>query len=185
VIAVRVKRNPRLTEEVIKRLELSQRLPDFVKGDIAVWKKALAQWQKEESAQSNQVGNRGKSLAVAKALLDQAALTENYPLGTAALIHYLRASSILADLLRQSIQDKVHGEALYFAGMSSQFLRGLTPWALEESYFDQCVRYQPKSSLAQKCYLKYESLQFAQSGYGETLPKYVEEYLEQLRSIAF
>ena len=126
-------------------------------------------------------------LQKAKSLLQQGwKFSANSIQSRAGLVYFLRASVQLHDLLSTKSHKLVYGEALYYAGLTAESLREINLWTLHEAYYESCIRFQPYTTTAKKCYLRMEALQLASYVDGDNgfVPAAVRDHLKVLKSMA-
>lgn len=185
-IAVRVKKDPDLANEMVSRILDSQTAPVFLKLKARHWKQSIQQWQKEEKTKPKKL-NAQQMLASANNLMNRGWRVESEAINSrAGLVEFLRASSLLHDILSDRANAKVYGEALYSAGLVAESLRQINLWTLHEAYYESCIRYSPYTNLAKRCYLRLEALQLsAYSAYdGAEIPAHIKDHLLELRALA-
>lgn len=187
-VAVRVRRDPALASELVSRIVDSKWAPIYLRLNAREWKVSLKEWEKElKKAKAKDAQKPEKLLSQAKALLAQGWSHTADALPTkAGLVDFLRASTLLHDLMGTDTKPDVYGEGLYYAGLAAESLREINLWTLHEAYYESCIRYQPYTNLAKKCYLRLESLLL--SSYttygGGFLPANVRDNLAELKSLS-
>ncbi len=182
-IAIRVKRNPALASELVSRIIDARWAPVYLRLNASVWKKTIEAWRKQPQQKLSEKGQ----LDLAKLNMSQGwKLNASSPLWQAGLVHFLRASTILSDLLAQPSTSVLYGEALYYAGLAAESLRNINLWTLQDGYYEACIRHAPRTALAKKCYLRFEALQYSSFATDEPslLPKDVSDKLIQLRNLS-
>lgn len=188
-VAVRVKRDPNLASEFVSRVIDSKWAPIYMRLSAREWKKSIQDWvtYDKQMKGSAKLPKPEKLLADAKELMAKGwKHTASSPQSRAGLVDYLRASTLLHDLLGQGNMTPNYGEALYYAGLAAEALRDINLWTLHEAYYEACIRHQPYTRLAKKCYLRLEALQLsAYSGTGGNyLPGDIRDHLLELKALA-
>ena len=183
-IAIRVKRDPKQAGELVSRIIEAQWAPVYLRLNALVWKASINSWKEETALKKT---NEQTQFLMAKELLRRGwNANANSPLGQAGLVFFLRASTILHELSGKSQKQPLYGEYLYYSGLAAEALRDTNLWTLQDAYYEACIRFSPRSTLAKKCYLRLETLQF--SAYsaedGTRLPHSVQRRLIELRDLS-
>lgn len=182
-VAVRVKRDPDLALQVVDRTTQAKWAPIYLKLNALAWKTALQEWQKEPA----KTGAPAQQLAKAKSLLQKGwKFSASSPQSRAGLVYFLRASTLLHDVVSVPDKNPAYGEGLYLAGLAAESLREINLWTMHEAYYESCIRFQPYTVLAKRCYLRYEALQLAaySDGEGSYMPAHVRDHLRELKGLA-
>lgn len=185
-IAVRVKKDPSLADEMVSRILDSKTAPVFLKLKARNWKSSIKRWKAEEKRKPKNMSPE-RMLKTANNLMTRGWRLESESMNSrAGLVEFLRASSILHELLSDKKNYSVYGEALYTAGLAAESLRQINLWTLHEAYYESCIRFSPYTNLAKRCYLRLEALQLsAYSAYdGASIPAHIREHLLELRALA-
>lgn len=185
-IAVRVKKDPSLADEMVSRILDSKTAPVFLKLKARNWKTSIQRWKKEEKTKPKNMSPKNM-LKTANNLMTRGWRLESENINSrAGLVEFLRASSLLHEILSDKKNYSVYGEALYTAGLVAESLRQINLWTLHEAYYESCIRFSPYTNLAKRCYLRLEALQLsAYSSYdGADVPQHVREHLLELRALA-
>ncbi len=183
LIAVRFKRDPKLALSIIQNALSNPHAPEFMKSDLNHWKKSVEDW----SAETPRTAATEEGLhAEALRLIAKAREEQTYSLDHAADITYLRASTLLYDLLQLAPNGKFSADALLLEGMCYEVLNPRKMENLNNIYYEACIKQAPHSSTAQSCYRRYEqSIYFAFSGSSGThLPEEMKEKLLKLWGLA-
>lgn len=178
-ISVRVEKDPSLTTELLSRIQESpDSIPPSLRGDIAMWRDSAKAWTNERRPPSM---NDKERFELAKRLIsDGETLAKKVPGG--ALIEYMRASSILHDLLGRSRGGEQEQQILWFAGQSAEYLRDLNLWTLQDTYYEGCVRKGKDKTLGARCLeaLEKSMLQSYGAAGRAGLPSYAKRQLDDL-----
>ncbi|MBX7231678.1 MAG: hypothetical protein K1X29_06295 [Bdellovibrionales bacterium] len=183
-IAIRVKGDPDLALKLVETTITAKWSPEYLKLNAMAWKTAVLEWKKEPEIRGFTPKMR---LQKAKSLLQQGwKFSANSIQSRAGLVYFLRASVQLHDLLSTKSHKLVYGEALYYAGLTAESLREINLWTLHEAYYESCIRFQPYTTTAKKCYLRMEALQLASYVDGDNgfVPAAVRDHLKVLKSMA-
>lgn len=179
-ISVRVKDSPHLALEMISRVQDSPEsvLPAMT-AEIAEWRVAAKAWIAEKP---KALENDDAKRAEASRLLKEAEIAERKVKG-AGLIQNLRASAILHELLSRTQGGEGYQELLFMAGNMANSLKGLNLWTMQDAYFERCIRIDPNSSLAKKCYDNYESSLLRSYGASSkaNLPEFIQNRLDLVK----
>lgn len=176
-ITVRYKKSKEETEKFIKSMQTAKNLPLYLKRALDLWLKDVEAWKKEKKNNLNTAAIRKR--------LDLANVRRFEGGSLAGEVLVLRSLSDLHDLLMKSLKKEELGETLYLLGLaysqteSSMFLN------LDEKYFETCIRRNPKTPWAKKCFEKLEeTLAMDYSGSAGTfIPVEVRTRLEELRKL--
>ena len=182
-IAVRVKRNPALADELVSRIIDAKTAPVFLRLNARKWKESISTWKKEQKYER---GDASKRLKFANTLLSRGwKRSMSSPYSKAGLVEYLRASTLIHEILSDNSNAKLFGQGLYNAGLAAESLKNLNMWTLHETYYESCIRHSPFSTLAKKCYLRLEGvMRDTYAPYeGAPLPDYVSKRLFNLRAL--
>ncbi|OQW49179.1 MAG: hypothetical protein A4S09_03690 [Proteobacteria bacterium SG_bin7] len=163
-IAVRVERNPSLTLELISRVFDAKSVPLSFREAALTWRRATKEWrdtEKKETAMNNAAKVKEARLLVHKG---QLAIQETWN-SEAGLIYFLRASSLLNDIVTKQKEISDYSEVLYLSGLAAEALRDVNLWTFDEIYYESCIRAKPHSENSRKCFTRYEALQFLGESY--------------------
>lgn len=153
-IAVRVNRSPSLSLELVSRVFDARSVPLSLREAAITWRVAVKEWRDSEK---NPVSLKEARLLISKA---QNAIGNTWN-SDAGLIYYLRASTILHDMLRsqKGMSETSVAEALYLSGLAAEGLKEINLWTFDEIYYESCIRYKPHSDTSKKCFARLEALQ--------------------------
>jgi hypothetical protein len=178
-IAVRIRRDPRLTLELVAKVRDDDVVPVGLKAASLHWWRSAKEWADEPPI----VGaSRAVQLAQAKRLYDQGTSLDEAQ-RDAGLVYFLRASTQLHELLRDKQRDAIYGSALYYAGLAAEKLASLNFWTLHATYYEACIRAQPHSQTAKDCYARFERTQLIDDVDATGRPVYSDETQELLRRL--
>jgi hypothetical protein len=174
----------KVVEQVLSKADA----PYSLRQQARQWKKSLEDWSKSESSRSGEGHLKTEEGYYAEALklFAEAKQMQQYPADRNADVLYLRATSLLHQMLAAFPQGKRVPEGLLLLGTSYDVLRGLQIPELHEALYVSCVHKAPHSQIAEKCYQQFEeSVIFGYTGSGGfSLPPEVEKQLRDLRAEA-
>lgn len=185
-VAVRVKKDPALSLQVVSRLTDPApgiTVPKFVREDALAWKKSLEAWKSESP--SKPLTEEGL-FAEARRIFAQIGETQKFAADRSADALYLRLSAVLHDQLKIAPNGPRAAEGLLLLGVSYESLRNLELWELQDLYYEACVRKSPHTDTAAACFRRYEQSQytgFSGSG-GMALPPDVQSRLAELKALS-
>jgi hypothetical protein len=183
-IAVRVKQDPVLAEEIVDTLlKPSNVTPVFVREDAKVWKTSIQEWKEERPRRLNtEEGLHAEALR----LMSKAREIQKFPMDRTADVLYLRASAAAHDLLQTAPQGPLAGDGLLLAGLSYEILSPLGTEDLHDVYYEACVRKVPNTATAEMCYRRFEQSVFMAFGgnNGFDVPEDILAKLGQLKLMA-
>jgi tetratricopeptide (TPR) repeat protein len=149
-ILVRVKDDARGTAALLEGLAKRSDLPPFLRVTLGAWRADVAAWEKERfdalKATPDALYRRAQEL-VQKADGGRTFLADER-----RDVAYLRASGYLNLALGKNPKLKTRGEALYLLGVCAGALKSPLSWDVDLLYFEACVRENPKSKLARRCF---------------------------------
>ncbi|MEW5742691.1 MAG: hypothetical protein AB1938_27485 [Myxococcota bacterium] len=149
-ILVRVKDDAKATAALLDGLSKRSDLPPFLRGTLAAWRADVAAWEKEKfdalKATPDALYRRAQEL-VQKANGGRVFLSDER-----RDVAYLRASAYLNLALGKNPKLKTRGEALYLLGVCAGALKSPLLWDVDLLFFETCVRENPKSKLARRCF---------------------------------
>ncbi len=183
-IAIRVKQDPKLAFNLLDKLTKRKDLPEFFQRHLKEWKNDISGWMMEKDHPKKM----DYDLAISKAstLVAKARKKQLFAVDPVGDVLYLRATNYIHEALQKDPKNKHRGEALYLLGICYDSLQDPLLWALDSLYFEACVRENPHTAVAKKCYQRYASkLYFGYSGSGGTaIPEDEIKKLTELRKIA-
>lgn len=182
-IAVRVKKDPHLAQDLVERVLASKKAPYFMIQDAVKWKESIQKWKEEiPKRATSEEGLRAESIE----LISKAREQQKYPMDHSADVIYLRASAVLHELLQKYPEGHYTQEALLMLGMCYDVLRNYSVEDLHEVYYEACIHKTPHTSTSEMCFRRYQQSIF--DGYtgssGTYLPPDVIQKLEELESLA-
>ena len=181
-ISIRVQKDPSLTTDLLSQIQdHPESMPGSLRGDIAIWRQSAKSWMNERRPASMTDAER---YSMAKQLVAEGAdIAAKVPGG--ALVEYLRASSIMHDLLgRVKVSDQ-YQEMLWTAGQASEYVRDLNMWTLQETYYEGCIRKGKDKVLGGKCLAALEASMLRTYGAAgkSGLPPFAKKQLDELSAI--
>ncbi len=188
-ISVRVHKDPKEALSLVKAMSKNRALPVSFKKTAAAWQKALETWKKEKPKKLAKNEDPGlHELNQAEILINSARSTDAAPLDGSQDIQYLRAASLLHDLLQRPTRtDELSARALYLLGLSSEATRDTNFWGMHETYYEQCIRLRPHSEQSRQCFSRLkESVLMGYSGSsGTSVPPSIQNRLDSYQLLAF
>lgn len=178
-ITTRVKEDASLTVEMISRLQdKSESVPPHMRLKLAEWRQAAKSWVEQQKSKKTTDDER---ILEVKDLLSQGAKVDSKVEG-GALIHHLRASSILHEILGRTKSGPKYQELLWMAGVSAQSLNDLNLWTMQDVYFESCIRAGGQKDLSRKCLKGFEDSMLKSYGARSRsgLPEFARTRLGQL-----
>lgn len=182
-IAVRVEKDPAKAEAVVKAVQANAQAPFFMREQAKSWGKSIEAWKAEgKVSTSSEEGLYAEALR----LIARAKSEQQFTRDRSADIDYLRAGSVVHDLLLTHPKGKRVNEALYLAGICQEVLADLSLWEFGDFYFVACIQNAPHTEMAAKCYRKYEeSVYLGYTGSaGTSVPDDVRRNLKVLEAMA-
>lgn len=151
-VAVRVGKSVAQTTSLVGDIVENKSIPSYIRRDATGWLKDAQSWKLDKP--KKEMSDKQK-YELAVRLVEEGKLRQT-PQSHSAIVSSLRASELLHEIL-DNTSSKYYAEALYYAGMTSEQLRSLTVWSLNESYYEACIVARPHTVLAENCYAQLES----------------------------
>ncbi|MCU0696251.1 MAG: hypothetical protein MUC96_06970 [Myxococcaceae bacterium] len=183
-LLVRVKDDAKATDVFLEGLSRRADLTPFLQRSVQAWRKDVAAWRKENVDAAKATPRALFTLA--KALVAKASGPRTFLPDETHEVAYLRASAYLNLALGKDPTLKERGEALFLLGVSAGALKSPLLWDVDLLFFEACVRENPKTPLAQKCFAQFsDRLTFGFTGSAGThLPDDELARLSALRALA-
>lgn len=183
-LLVRVKDDAKATGELLDALGKREDLPPFMRGTITAWRADVTAWQKERfdalKATPDALVRR------AQELVQKANGARTFLADERHDVAYLRASGYLNLALGKNPKLKTRGEALSLLGVCAGALKSPLLWDVDLLFFEACVRENPKTKLAKRCFQQLSDRVYL--GYtgssGTHIPEDELERLTELRALA-
>lgn len=180
MVAVRAKESPDLAVALVDAVQRSAGASVSLKESAQSWMKDLKSWQ---GAKASVLDSDEKLINATREILkdvDEGARTGRDE------IKYLRASTLMHDLLRQFPKSASAGEAMYWVGSAYDVMGDLGFWNLGDFYFMSCIEHDPHTELSERCYRRYkDSIVFGYTGSaGTSIPKAVRSHLKDVETLA-
>lgn len=178
VIHVRFNMDKLATQKFLDMVEAQPKTPYFIRRNLPYWKSSIKAWEKRPTQ---------NSLNNAKSLIQLADKAQRESLSDGGYVDYLRAARMLHEFLIGPKAKADKAEALFLLGSVYDNVGEAGAWAINEDYYELCIKTLPHSDQAKKCYARMEeSLISGFSGSsGFHLPKDVQSKLVELRQMAF
>lgn len=184
-ILVRVKGDAAATTALLDGLARRGDLPKPITHLVESWRRDAAAWRKDRF--DPRKASSAALVKKARALVEQAGGRAAFLSDSSRDILYLRASNALHEALARDGRLQQRGEALYLLGLCSAAVQDPTLWELDRLYFEACVRENPHSALARRCFARLsDRVYFGYTGSaGTNIPDDELEHLGALRAIAW
>lgn len=182
-VALRVNRDLDQGLKIASRVTQHPSAPESFKEDAKIWIKELELWKSETP---NTPSTPQASLAAARELVIRGQLLQSSPSDAKGDVAYLKASSLLHEMLKKKATAAETADAHYYIGICYEALRDLGFWTLHESYYEACIRAHPRSTRAEACYSRLNaSVRLGYTGTrGTELPSEVQRKLTALEKLS-
>lgn len=183
-VTVSVKDNPIKTLELLDARVGGDINAPYASGWTTAWRTATAAWALERfdvrAKTPQQLFTR------AKALVEQSHAAEHILSDETHTIGLLRATAYLTQALTREPHARWRSEALFALGVATATVREAMVWGLDGVYFEACIRENPGTPIAQRCFsLLMERTLFGFTGSAGThLPRDVDDRLRDLAKLA-
>ncbi|MEY4616326.1 MAG: hypothetical protein RJB66_1286 [Pseudomonadota bacterium] len=178
IITVRFRNDPAQAEKFISIVSQNQNLPYFIKRQLPFWQQSVKAWMINTKAPVN--------LKTAQQLVDRAEAAQKISRSEGGTVDYLRAGSLLHKFLAKSQAPSEKSEALFQLGMIYENIGEIGAWSMNEDYYELCIRTQPHSEIAKKCFARYQESTI--SGFSGTgglyIPDDIQTKMNELRAVA-
>lgn len=184
ILAVRVKQDPKLAQEILDRVEARKDLSGFFRGQLGAWKKDVSEWKTERPLGAEVPAVSW--LEKARRLVDRARKLQAYPADHAGDVSYLRAIASTHQALARKADDALRAEAFQILGAAHAVLEDPLLWNLDEYYLEACIKAAPHTPTARSCFDRWmQETTFGYTGSaGTNLPGEEGQKLEALRQLA-
>ncbi len=182
-IAVRVKKDPDQAKKIAQLVLGAEKAPLFMKDDAQAWLVSIEEWRKEPSKHAK---TETGLYAEAVRLMTKAHEVQKYPVDRTADVYYLRASSVIHQLLQTAPEGMYGAQALLMAGICYEVLNPIRTENIHDIYYETCIRKFPRTSQAELCYRRYEeSIYLGYTGSaGTDIPSDVKKRLGELKALS-
>ncbi len=182
-IAIRVNQSPDRALKIVQKVESLPATPKLFQDFIGEWKKSILDWKKEGAKKFDSEEALFKE---AQRLSVAAEATQKYPMDHSGDVLFLRLTLVAHELLTRYPEGKYSADVLLMLGNAYDVLDDHLMSPLPEMYYETCIRRSPHTSIAQKCFQRYESnIFFGYTGSGGTsIPTEVENIMKELRDLA-
>ncbi|MBC7467033.1 MAG: hypothetical protein H7256_13675 [Bdellovibrio sp.] len=163
-VAVQFQQNITKTGLLLSTIDKNKSIPRYLKLANDRWKISIQHWNPDTNL---------RSLSEIRELIKN----------RHSEIDDMRAIAALLTYLTSPIQEQELGEALLLTGESYERLNGVSTLALQDNYYEACVRKAPKTKWGKKCFNNLEnSVRSSYSGLSKIgLPQDVKKKLDQLK----
>jgi tetratricopeptide (TPR) repeat protein len=178
IIHIRLSYDLKETDSFVSRLSKNTNIPFFIKRNIPFWQSSISNWKAHP--------NTSLDLKAASELIQKGEKLSRESRSDGGLIEYLRAAHFMHKFLASEKPQPIKAQALYQLGLIYENVGEVGSWSMNEDYYELCIRSEPHSEIAQKCFAKYqESLIAGFSGTGGLfLPADTQKKMNELRAIA-
>lgn len=182
-VALRVNKNIDEAMKIAARVSAHPSAPASLKEEAKIWTKELELWKQETAVAPK---TAPATLAAARELVIRGQLLQQSPSDARGDVAYLKASSLLHDMLKTKPTSAETADALYYIGVCYEALRDLGFWTLHEAYYEACIRAKPASPRAEVCYSRLnDSVSLGYTGTrGTDIPSDVQRRLNTLEKLA-
>lgn len=147
-VTVRVKADPEMTVALLQEVAGRKDLPVLLRRHVDRWLKDAQAWRAEKPVPTTSEAQLAKAAALLKGTGSAEVLVPN----ERDDIRYLRASNYLHEALAKNPRTPRRGEALYMLGVTAAALQDPTLWELDGLYFEACIRENPHTRVARRCF---------------------------------
>lgn len=179
VLTVRLKPDPERASATFRKILDLKAVPYYLSQKMEQWEKSLEYW-------SNDKRKVSPSLNEAKKMVRKARSSQSFEKDHVADVEFLRATSMLHNLLLVKSPSTTKAQVYYMLGEVYEVLDELGYWGLHETYYESCIRETPNTKVSSRCFQRLqESVYLGYSGSsGVHIPPEELARLKSLRAIA-
>lgn len=179
VLTVRLKPDPDRASETFRKVLDKKAVPYYLSKKVEQWKKSLDYW-------GNNKKKISPSLNAAKNMVRKARGAQSFEKDHVADVEFLRATSMLHNLLITKTPSATKAQVYYMLGEVYEVLDELGYWGLHETYYESCIRETPNTRVSSRCFQRLqESIYLGYSGSsGVHIPPEEMDRLNSLRAMA-
>jgi hypothetical protein len=181
-VAVRVKDDAALTQQLIAPLLERATLPGFALRELQAWQDAALGWQEEHFVLAEQ--SPQALVDRARALVDATGAATNTGAMPQQFLSLLRAASYLDEAMRRQPEGPFRGEALYLLGVVHASTSDSPLWQLEWMYLEACIRENVGTPRATQCAHRLEDRTWFIWRTGADMPATTQGALRELLVLA-
>lgn len=178
IINARFRHDSKRTQQFLHTLSQSKNIPFFIKRNLPFWENSTKEWSRKPRPTV--------TIKSAQQIITRADLAQKNSRSDGGTIDYLRAGSLLHQFLAKTQEPSAKAEALFQLGMIYENIGEIGAWSMNEDYYELCIRTQPHTDIAKKCFERFK--QSTISGYSGTgglnIPDDAQKRLVELRAIA-
>ncbi len=178
IINVRFRHDVKQSQQFLQLLSQNKNLPYFIKRHLPYWQQSIKDWSRNPKPTAN--------LKVAQQIVNRAEAAQRASRSDGGTVDYLRAGSLLHQFLAKSQAPTSKSEALYQLGLIYENIGEIGAWSMNEDYYELCIRTQPHTEIAKKCFARYQESTI--SGYSGTsglyIPEEIQKKMNELRAVA-
>lgn len=146
-VIIRHKKHPNLVTEMMRFFIDQHTVPKALKPMFQNWSKDLEAWRAETRAPAH----RQEKLERMQQLYTSGLTAEQKTEGS-GLINLLRAQNLAIEIIEEPNHDRNFDETLYWAAKITDLTAPYNPWLPANILREACIRHQPHSKLARKCW---------------------------------
>ncbi len=178
IIIIRHKKSPSFTKEMASFF-IDKSSSQTLKNILIPWRHASDEWGEERVFPKKKADIYAKALALA-----EKGLNSEKKLKHSGFIYFVRALGFLQKLAKMPPPDKYLSQAFLEAGVVAEQLSPGFDFPIHVSYYEACIRSQPKSTIARKCYKKLQDSSMALLKDKKNIPDLLRIPLEDLRKVS-
>jgi len=176
-LSLRLNEKPQAALKDLDRVLAHKELPVYMAKQVKAWRDSLSGWDKNKS--------KGDFIDQAQKRITQAKRLQEYAYDHAGDVDYIWATDILHEGLRKPRRAKDEAKAYFLLGLSYEVLDDLGSYGLHEAYFEACVKKDPHTQLARRCFDRLEAslVQGFSGSSGLSLPSDEKQRLKTLKEL--
>lgn len=179
LLQVRVKQDPDGLAHSLQKLTQRKDLPQFVRALVEAWRSDVVFWRDHDRLVVADLTGSAL-LREGKRLLARGQSLRSFPQDGNGEVSFLRATGCLHEALGRGLSGTERGEALYLLGTGYQALEDPSYAGLDRAFFEACVRENPRTEIARKCFRSYLREALRQ---GDTISDASRKRTGELRSL--
>lgn len=183
-IYAKVLKQPKEAQDIFSKYIKNQRVPKYMKRDLAKWNKDLEHWVGKKAIDHKLEDDKEMTsfLNTYVAKLDnegETVISGDFD------VDLLFTSGVLSNFLSDHPKTKLAPKILYWLGVSENRLSKNMFFTLGDLYLKECIQRYPKSQIAKRCYNEYENeVTFRFTGsIGTNVPQAKQKELNALKSL--
>lgn len=175
-LSLRLKENPQDTLADLNRVLKNKDLPEYLVKQVNAWR---------DSLKAGNAPPEGAFIAAAQKRIAKGKELQEFAYDHAGDVEYIWATDILHEGLRSGKAKESEAQAYFLLGLSYEVLSDANAYGLHETYFEACIRKNPRTKLAKRCFERLEAsvVQGFSGSAGLSLPVEERRRLDQLKSL--